>query len=153
MKRLTALELSERLRQDDVSVVCAIRRRGVSGDDVVRRLDAAATRVSLELFTVDAGDPGTVVLLDQLGVQVLPCVFIVAGGVLVERLSVVRDAVDARRLMAQAILLAPRPSAAVQATQTPQSMAPQSLAPKSAAPQSTAPAASALTTKPSQDLT
>lgn len=102
MKRLSALELQERLRGTDASVVCVLRRRDPSTDDVVRRLDAATTRAGLELFTVDADDVEVAPLLPDLGIDVLPAVLIAAGGVVLERVSAVRDGVDARRLVALA---------------------------------------------------
>jgi hypothetical protein len=102
MKRLSALDLQERLRAAEPSVLCVTRRRAPSVDDVVRRLDAAARRLELELFTVDGDDGETAALLPDLGVTMIPCVLVVAGGAVIERQSAIRDGVDARRLVALA---------------------------------------------------
>jgi hypothetical protein len=102
MRRLSAIDLQERLRVKDVSVICVSRRRAPSVDDVLRRLDGAAKRLGLDLFTVDGDDGETAALLPDLGVTAVPCVLVISSGVLLERVSTVRDGVDARRLMAMA---------------------------------------------------
>jgi len=102
MKRLTALELSERLRGGEPGVVCVTRRRAPSSDDVLRRLDLAASRANLELLTIDADDVEVAPLLPDLGIDVLPAVLVLSGGVVIEQVNVVRDGVDARRIVALA---------------------------------------------------
>ena len=102
MKRLTALELGERLRGGEASVVCVTRRRAPSSEDVLRRLEAATSRVQLELLTIDADDIEVAPMLPDLGIDVLPAVLVLAGGVVIEQVNVVRDGVDARRIVALA---------------------------------------------------
>lgn len=136
MKRLSALDLQERLRAAEPSVLCVTRRRAPSVDDVVRRLDAAARRLDLELFTVDGDDGETAALLPDLGVTMVPCVLVIAGGAVVERQSSIRDGVDARRLVA--IAAAARgtrpPGPALGETLPPGSLTPGSLTPGSQPP-------------------
>ncbi len=126
MKRLSALDLQERLRAADPSVLCVTRRRAPSVDDVVRRLDAAARRLGLELFTIDGDDGETAALLPDLGVTMVPCVLVVAHGAVIERQSTIRDGVDARRLVALA--------AAARPTRPPGPALPETLPPGSQAP-------------------
>lgn len=102
MKRLSAIDLQERLRSSEPAVLCVTRRRAPSVDDVVRRLDAAARRLELELYGVDGDDGETAALLPDLGVTMIPCVLVVAGGVVLERQCAIRDGVDARRIVALA---------------------------------------------------
>jgi hypothetical protein len=102
MKRLSAIDLQERLRSPEASVICVTRRRAPSVDDVVRRLEAACGRVGLDLFTIDGDDSETAALLPDLGVVAVPTVLVVSSGVLLERVCAVRDGVDARRLVALA---------------------------------------------------
>lgn len=103
MKRLDALGLQERLRSSEPAVVSVLRRRGTaSSDELLRRLDLATTRAGIELFTADADDAEVAPLLPDLGIEVLPAVLILAGGTVVEQVNVVRDGVDARRLVALA---------------------------------------------------
>jgi len=132
MKRLSALDLQERLRATEPSVLCVTRRRAPSVDDVVRRLDAAARRLELELFTIDGDDGETAALLPDLGVTMVPCVLVVAHGAVVERASAIRDGVDARRLVALA--------AAARATRPPGPALPETLPPGSVVPGSQPPA-------------
>jgi hypothetical protein len=126
MKRLSALDLQEKLRSKDSSVLCVTRRRAPSVDDVVRRMDAAAKTLDVELYGLDGDDEETAALLPDLGVTMIPCVVVVAGGSVVERVGTIRDAVDARRLVALAAATkATRPPGpATQATMPPGSLPP-----------------------------
>ena len=131
MKRLSAIDLQERLRGSEPAVLCVTRRRAPSVDDVVRRLDAAARRLDLELFAIDGDDGETAALLPDLGVTMIPCVLVVAGGVVLERQCAIRDGVDARRIVALA--------AAGRSTRPPGPALPETLPP--ATPTSSTPAA------------
>ncbi len=102
MKRLSALELQERLRAGEPGIVCVVRRRAPSSDEVLRRLDLASSRAELELATVDADDIEIAALLPDLGIEVLPAVLVISGGAVIEQVNVVRDGVDARRIVAAA---------------------------------------------------
>jgi hypothetical protein len=141
MRRLSAIDLQERLRARDVSVVCVSRRRAPSVDDVVRRLDGAARRLGLDLFTVDGDDGETAALLPDLGVAAVPCVLVISSGVLLERVSTVRDNVDARRLMAMAA--ASRPTLLPGAASSPPTSSPPATSPPTSSPPATSPPASA----------
>jgi hypothetical protein len=126
MKRLSALSLQEKLRSKETSVLCVTRRRAPSVDDVVRRLDAAAKTLDVELYGLDADDDETAALLPDLGVTMIPCVVVVAGGSVIERICTIRDTVDARRLVALAAAnkTTRPPSAATRATIPPGSLPP-----------------------------
>lgn len=102
MTRLSAIDLQERLRSKDASIICVTRRRAPSVSDVVRRLESACARVGMDLFTIDGDDSETAALLPDLGVVAVPTVLVVSAGAVLERVCAVRDAVDARRLVALA---------------------------------------------------
>ena len=102
MTRLSAIDLQERLRCKDASIICVTRRRAPSVSDVVRRLESACARVGMDLFTIDGDDSETAALLPDLGVVAVPTVLVVSAGAVLERVCAVRDAVDARRLVALA---------------------------------------------------
>lgn len=140
MKRLSAIDLQERLRAAEPSVLCVTRRRAPSVDDVVRRLDAAARRFDLELFTIDGDDGETAALLPDLGVTMIPCVLVVAGGAVIERLSTIRDGVDARRIVGLAAAgRTTRPPGPATAVTMPPGSQPPSLAPADASSSSSLP--------------
>jgi hypothetical protein len=56
----------------------------------------------MDLFTIDGDDSETAALLPDLGVVAVPTVLVVSAGAVLERVCAVRDAVDARRLVALA---------------------------------------------------
>jgi hypothetical protein len=141
MKRLSALSLQEKLRSKDTSVLCVTRRRAPSVDEVVRRLDAAGKALDVDIYALDGDDGETAALLPDLGVTMIPCVIVVAGGSVVERVGTIRDTVDARRLVALAAATrATRPpGAATHATVPPDTSLPPADARPSSVP-TTAPA-------------
>lgn len=105
----TALEARNRARADAPVVLVVTRRRQPASDAAVRAVTAAARAVEVEALALDADDPGNVALLDELSVEVVPELFLMARGVVLER-GAVRDADDAAAVLSLALRRARRSS-------------------------------------------
>lgn len=98
----TALEARNRARADAPVVLVVTRRRAAASDAAVRAVTTAARALEVEAQALDADDPVNAALLDELTLEVLPELFVMARGVVLER-GAVGDADDVTAVLAAAL--------------------------------------------------
>jgi hypothetical protein len=103
MMHIDALELQNRWRGERALVVVVAKKRSAASERAVACFAQAAEQEEIEAVSFDADEPTHAQLLEDLRVRMLPEIFVVRRGVVLERIHRARDAEDARVLLRQAL--------------------------------------------------
>jgi hypothetical protein len=98
----TALEAWNRARAERPVALVITRRRSAASDAAVRALTAAARLEDVDALALDVDDPQNSAFLDEMQVELVPEVLVVARGVVLERCGV-HDADDASAVLSAAL--------------------------------------------------